>query len=56
MVIVAERKNLLGQRVELLGGLVRKVVFEPHQARVWIEGLPSRDDDAGRLLDELSRP
>lgn len=55
MVILAERKNLLAQRVELLGGLVRNVVFGPHPPRIWVEGLPSRDDGAGRLLDELAR-
>jgi hypothetical protein len=53
VVVLAGRDERLGRRVGLLrrlldGGTVR-------HTRVWIEGLPTSDDAAGRLLDELTR-
>jgi hypothetical protein len=52
LVVLAERDDRLDRRVSLLrrlldGGSAR--------ARVWVEGLPTTDLAAGRLLDELTR-
>ncbi|MDN5892944.1 MAG: hypothetical protein L0H93_02865 [Nocardioides sp.] len=49
VIVVAERSRQLGRQVALVRTLV-----EP-SARVWIEGLPSSDDSAALLLDELCR-
>jgi len=54
IVVMAERDERLGRRVALL----RTLLGQPHTraTRVWIEGLPSTDLEAGHLLDELARP
>jgi hypothetical protein len=56
--LVGREPNLPDQ-VETARGLItqwRLDTDEPQLARIWIEGLPSTDLMAGRLLDELARP
>lgn len=53
IVVLADRDDRIGRRIGLLrrmldGGSLPRI-------RVWIEGLPSADEAAGRLLDELTR-
>jgi hypothetical protein len=55
LVVVTERGDLLARRVGLLRGLVEDLGPRGERARVWIEGLPSSDDGAGLLLDEIAR-
>jgi hypothetical protein len=55
LVVMAARDDLLARRVGLLRSLVEDVAPENGRARVWIEGLPSSDDGAGFLLDEIAR-
>ncbi len=50
VVIVARRDDDLGQRVSLL-----KQMVSDRAARVWIEGLPTSDESAVNLLNELAR-
>lgn len=50
VVVVADRDDALAPRVSLLRRMV-----EDRSDRVWIEGLPSSDASAVRLLDELAR-
>ncbi|GAB2884013.1 hypothetical protein [Nocardioides pacificus] len=51
--VLTVRDDRLGRRV----GLLRRMVSVPGgQARVWIEGLPTSDEGASYLLDELARP
>jgi hypothetical protein len=50
VVVVAERDDVLGQRVSLL-----RRMTEDRADRVWIEGLPDSDASAVHLLDELAR-
>jgi hypothetical protein len=54
IVVVVDRDERLGRRVALL----RTLLGQPTAAstRVWIEGLPSSDLEAGHLLGELARP
>ena len=54
IVIVVDRDDRLGRRVALL----RTLLGQPMSVstRVWIEGLPSSDLEAGHLLGELARP
>ena len=56
VVVVVERSARLGRRVALLRKLLDQVDLSGHTARVWIEGLPSTDNGAAMLLDELARP
>lgn len=53
IVVVVERDPQLGRRVALLRKLLG---MADHPTRVWIEGLPTSDDGAALLLDELGRP
>jgi hypothetical protein len=55
LVVVTERGDLLARRVGLLRGLVEDLGPRGERARVWIEGLPSSDDGAALLLDEIAR-
>ena len=55
LVVLAERGDLLVQRVGLFRDLVEDVDPGSRRARVWIEGLPRRDPGAGALLDEIAR-
>jgi hypothetical protein len=55
IVVVVERDDRLGQRVALLRKLARAVHGGGGTTRVWIEGLPTTDDVAALLLDELAR-
>jgi len=55
IVVLADRDDRLGRRVAVLRKLVDQLDLAPRPARVWIEGLPSRDAGAAMLLDELSR-
>jgi hypothetical protein len=53
------REPNLPQQVEAVRALITQWRLEsdvPQLARVWIEGLPSTDAMAGRVLDELARP
>jgi len=54
IVVVALRDDRLGRRVALLRTLLGQV--NGQATRIWIEGLPSTDFEAGHLLDELARP
>jgi hypothetical protein len=53
VVVLADRDERIGRRV----GLLRQMLDggDGRHTRVWIEGLPSTDDAAGALLDELTR-
>lgn len=51
VVVVADRDERLGRRAALL----RKMVDFGEPTRLWIEGLPSTDEAAAHLLDELCR-
>lgn len=53
IVVIAARDDRLGQRVALLRRMARTV--DATGVRVWIEGLPSDDEVAPLLLDELAR-
>ena len=53
VVAVVERDAQLGRRVALLRTMLAD---SEHPVRVWIEGLPSSDNGAAHLLDELARP
>ncbi len=63
VVVLVPRAGRLAQRVVVLRDLVGDIVGRPAEngaagsgrPRIWIEGLPSRDEGAGRLLDELAR-
>ena len=55
IVVLAQRDDRLGRRVAILRRLLGSLDLAGHTARVWIEGLPSTDDGAGVLLDELAR-
>jgi antitoxin (DNA-binding transcriptional repressor) of toxin-antitoxin stability system len=55
VVVLAERGDMLAQRVGLLRDLVEDLAPETGRARVWIEGLPPYDHGAGRLLGEIAR-
>lgn len=54
IVVLADRDDRLGRRVALL----RQLLGHPdtRATRIWIEGLPTTDHEAGHLLDELARP
>lgn len=52
VVVVVDRDAQLGRRVALLRKLLG---MADHPTRVWIEGLPSTDEAAAALLDELCR-
>ena len=54
IVVVVDRDERLGRRVALLRTLLGQPAAS--NTRVWIEGLPSSDYEAGHLLDELARP
>jgi hypothetical protein len=53
VVVLADRDDRIGRRVGLLRHMLDSGAV-PH-TRVWIEGLPTSDQAAGRLLDELTR-
>lgn len=53
VVVLVDRDQRLGRRVALLRTMLRDA---GPPTRVWIEGLPSGDEAAAGLLDELSRP
>src|SRR5680860_146220 len=55
LVVLAQREDLLAQRVGLLRDLVKDLAPETGRARVWIEGLPAYNHGAGLLLDEIAR-
>ncbi|MCW2761085.1 MAG: hypothetical protein JWR85_1286 [Marmoricola sp.] len=55
VVVLAQRGDLLAQRVGLLRDLVEDLAPETGRARVWIEGLPENNHGAGLLLDEIAR-
>jgi hypothetical protein len=55
VLVLAQRGDLLAQRVGLLRDLVEDLVPGTGRARVWVEGLPSSNDGAGLLLDEIAR-
>lgn len=50
IVVLTDRSEGLGERVALLRRMVGN-----HAKRVWIEGLPTYEDGAAFLLDELAR-
>ncbi|WP_157551163.1 hypothetical protein [Nocardioides jensenii] len=52
VVVIVERDARLGRRVALVRTLLGTA---DHPTRIWIEGLPSTDDAAASLLDELCR-
>lgn len=52
LAVLTHRDDRLGRRVAVL----RTLVCHEQETRVWIEGLPSTDLEAGHLLDELARP
>ncbi len=52
--VIARRDTALSRRVALLRALTRPDDPRAIQ-RIWIEGLPSTDEAAGQLLDELAR-
>lgn len=54
-VAVVRRRDDLGRSVALLRALLGSLDLERVTVRVWIEGLPSLADSAGRLLDDLAR-
>ncbi len=53
--VLAARDARLGKRVALLRRMLLTLAAG-RAARVWIEGLPSTDEAAAALLDELARP
>jgi hypothetical protein len=53
VVVLAGRDDRIGRRVGLLRRMLDAGTVP--RTRVWIEGLPSSDEAAGRLLDELTR-
>jgi hypothetical protein len=55
VVVLAERGELLGQRVGLLRDLVEDEDPGRGTPHVWIEGLPPHNAGAGLLLDEIAR-
>jgi len=55
LVVLATRADRIAERVGLLRDLVENPAPGSARTRVWIEGLPSSNDGAGRLLDELAR-
>ncbi len=55
LVVLASRADRLAQRVGVLRDLIENPAPGAGRSRVWIEGLPSSNDGAGRLLDELAR-
>ncbi len=53
------REPNLPQQIEAVRALITQWRLDsdvPQLARIWIEGLPSSDAMAGRVLDELARP
>ncbi len=53
------REPNLPEQVETVRALITQWRLDtdvPQLARIWIEGLPSTDAMAGRVLDELARP
>lgn len=55
LVVLTARSVQLGRSVCVLRDRLSSGVSWTRSARVWTEGLPSTDDSAGCLLDELSR-
>ncbi len=55
LVALVERGDLLVRRVGLLRDLVEDLGPVSGRARTWIEGMPSTDDGAAWLLDEIAR-
>lgn len=54
--VLVTRDDRLGRRVRLLRNLLTGIDPEVTAPRVWIEGIPSSDQTAAMLLDELARP
>ena len=54
LIVLAKRRVALGKQVALLERLIRERMVGS-SCRVWIEGLPSNDHAAARVLDELAR-
>lgn len=54
-VVVVRRLSSLGASVAMLRDLVGGLDLGTTHVRIWIEGLPDRDESARRLLDELAR-
>lgn len=55
LIVAAERHHLLGRKAIALGDLLEELGGGGRGAQVWIEGLPTGNDAAAALLDELAR-
>lgn len=53
--VITRRDQVLGRKVKALRTLLAENETGAAPVRVWIEGLPTGDDAAGAVLDELAR-